>query len=90
MKKLAIRMDYQTVLLLPAEAVTMLPQVEIVTSQGYNDWDTLHQAPDRRLDFRLIDSNSIGPAPNSEAEKEAERQALRDQAQALLAQAEAI
>ena len=90
MKKLAIRMDYQTVILLPAEVITALPQVEFARSTGYNDWDSLHAAPDHKLDFRLIDDACIGPAPKTEAAKQAERDALRAKADALIAMADAI
>lgn len=90
MNRIAIRMDHQTVLILPAEAITMLPHARIVTSDGYNDWDNLHAGSTVKLDFRLIDEAAIGPAPKTDAEKEAERTALRQQADALIAKADAI
>jgi hypothetical protein len=90
MKKLAIRMDYQTVILLPAEVITALPQVEFAKSDGYNDWDHLYAAPQHKLDFRLVDDAGIGPAQKTDEEKQAERDALRAKADALIAMADAI
>jgi hypothetical protein len=90
MNRLAIRMDYQTALLLPAEAITLLPQAQIVTTAGYNSWDHLHQGSDTKLDFRLVDDSQVGPPPKTDAEKQAERDALRAKADALIAMADAI